>query len=1132
MLKNPLSLLLIALSAVFAVSRGLAQETLLDENFSDGELTGGSDPLDATWFAATASTAAIVDDAAGLGAGNALQYLSSGNFSRVTAALDAPIALAEAGDLITISLRLRMTRFSASNDGGFRFGLHNDSGEPITGANLGQSWTDLTDGWDGYYFRIGVGTAAGMRIYKDLPVAGNSAMGGSGDVTVGNGTAVALDDMAVHTARIEIERTAGSQNELRFFWDGVPMVSATTTTSGGEMSAFTNLTIGTGSTEVDTVVDDIRITLGEGTTVVEPIDLQARLVDWTRAGVEGGIPDYANIIDFGEAGGDATGQVDNTARLQSLISNLTEDTVIYFPAGVFRFDRRIRLADISSRDLPGVILRGAGTRDTKLLFMDPVAEDSGLFDVSGYAIGADIPIVTGLTKDSTSITLQSAAALMVGDWIAIRQDNDYDAMATTRNIPDYLDSIDNATGYARRVVGQVVKVTAIEGNVVMLDRGLHLDFTWANPTVTRVHMIEGVGFEDLTLENGLASAKRMNSDFLYAANCWIRNVHSLMAMRFHVATELCANLTISDSFFNDAFRHDGGGHGYGTLIADTTTHCLIENNVFQKLRHSMIWKEGATGNVFAYNYSFGGEWDSSGVPPDLSGHGHYAFANLLEGNIVEYVHASDYWGPIGPNNVFLRNRVTLRGIDIDDRTFDQNVIGNELVSSSSPFVAFDGTSTGGYAHGNSEDGVIVWRPGEPQEVAESYFYSGKPAFWDIPDPWPSLGPEQTAGTYTIPAKYRWDNGLMEEFVAPVPEISGQPVSAAAEMGGGVVFSVEARLLGEVDFQWKRDGVDLSDNGTVSGSKTPSLVLSDVSLADQGIYRLVITNPRGSTTSDPALLSLWSPDDGVLSNLSTRGQVLSPPNILIGGFVIVGDAPKTMLVRGIGPSMGTFVGPEKALPDSMISLTLNGSKILENDDWGTQPDAEAIASLTAQVSGFPLEPDSKDAVLLADLGPGVYSARLGAKEGSGIGLVELYDGGSGSGDSRLMNISTRGRVGLGDAVMIPGIVVTGNSRRLLIRGVGPELAVSIGLDPDEVLADPVLTLKDADGLIVTTNDDWGSGGDAEMITMVSQQVGAFPLTPGSADAVLLVDLPAGVYTAKVSDATGGEGISIVEVYAAP
>ena len=1128
--RIPAFTLVVAVAAITSALVATGQETLLEETFSDGDLTGGSDVLDAVWYAATASTASIVDDAGGLAAGQAMEVLSTGNFSRVTAVLDQPIALAETGDVLVVELRLRMTRFSASNDGGLRFGLHHDNGEPITPANLGQSWTDLTDGWDGYYFRIGVGTTAGTRIYKDLPVAGNSAMGGSGDTTLGNGVAVALNDEEVHTVRLEIERTADSQNKLSFFWDGDLIQSSSTATTGGEMSAFTNLTLGTGSTEVDLRVDDVVITQAE--VAVDPIDLEARLVDWTRAGVEGGIRDYGRVIDFVEAGGDATGRTDNAPLLQSMIRGLAEDTVIFFPAGVFRFDRRITLLETSRLNLPGIILRGAGTRETKLLFMDPVAGDAGLLDVSGYRVGSDIPVQDGLTKGSTSITLQSATGVAPGAWLAIRQDNDPDAMATVRPIPDYLDSIDNDSGWAARVVGQIVKATAVEGNTVTIDRPLHLDFTWANPTVTVIRMIEGIGFEDFTLENAVAAANRVNVDFLYAANCWIRNVHSLMAMRFHVGTERCANLTIRDSWFDDAHRHDGGGHGYGTLIADTTTHCLIENNVFRKLRHSMVWKEGANGNVFAYNYSTEGKWDGSGVPPDISGHGHFAFANLIEGNIVQNVHVSDYWGPIGPDNLYLRNRVTNRGIRIENRTMDQSLLGNEPVPPFTPFIAVDGTSTGAYLHGNREGGGIQWRPGESQVVSDSYFHSSKPAFWPIDDPWPSIGPEYEAGTHTIPAKDRWDNDLMAAFVAPIPAIESAPVSAAADIGGTATFSVDALVFGEADYQWERAGLSLEDGANVSGARTSTLRLDNLTADDAGTYTLVITNERGSATSQSALLSLWSLEDGQLLNLSTRGRVLAGNEILIGGFVIAGSASRTMLIRGIGPSLGPYIGPGKALEDSTIAVFAGGVSILDNDDWGSQPEAGDIGLLTAQVGAFPLEADSKDAVLLAELEPGAYSVHLSGKGASGIALVELYDGTDGNEDARLMNISTRGRVGAGDAIMVPGIVVAGNTRRLLIRGVGPELAASFGFDPASVLPDPVLTLKDGFGNTVATNDNWGDGGDEAAIVAVAQQVGAFSLTTGSADAVLLIDVPEGAFTALVADATGGEGVAIVEIYAAP
>lgn len=284
---------------------------------------------------------------------------------------------------------------------------------------------------------------------------------------------------------------------------------------------------------------------------------------------------------------------------------------------------------------------------------------------------------------------------------------------------------------------------------------------------------------------------------------------------------------------------------------------------------------------------------------------------------------------------------------------------------------------------------------------------------------------------------------------------------------------------------------------------------------------------GTTTSEPALLSIWSVDDGSLSNLSTRGQVLAGNDILIAGFVLAGSESKTLLIRGIGPSLGQFVGEDKVLDDSTLSIYTGGAEILSNDDWSGQD----VVDLSVQVGAFALEAGSKDAVIRADLPAGAYSALVAGKDNTGLGLVELYDGSADS-DSKLKNISTRGRVGTGDFIMVPGLVVTENSRRLLIRGVGPELAESFGFNPDDVLPNPVLTLVDADNNEVATNDNWSEGADADMIVAVSQQVGAFALTDGSADAVILIEVPAGVYTALVSDADGNEGIAIVEVYAAP
>ena len=1014
---------------------------IVEESFTDGSLIGGGDTGGLDWFAGTAATVAILDDSAGLQGGNALQLISTGGFSRVTGAFPSEVSISSTGDLMIWTLKLRMTRFSAANNGGIRFGLHQDNGSPVNAATEGNGWTANTEGWDGYYFRGGVGGESAMRIFRDLNNAGNSALGGSGDVTVGNGTAWTLNDTTAHTVRIEIERQSNGQNTLRFYWDGALQQETTTATVGGALSAYTNMTIGSGSPELDLLIDDVTVTTttagGSGTT---PIDLDARLIDWTRAGVEGEIPTYASIVDFNTAGGDNTGLVDNSPLLQSLIDGLTTDSVIKFGAGTYRFDRGINFRSTLSRNLPGVIIRGDGTGRTKILFRDPNAADAGLFDIAGYNSGAEINITGGLTKGSTNITLASTSGLAAGDWLWIRQDNDPVVMATIRDIPEYASTIDNANGWARRVVGQLVKITTMVSGGVTLEQPLHLDFTWPNPTAQKLGTVSGVGFEDFTLDNGLGSAGRFNFDFSRSVNCWIRNVHSLMAVRSHIAISGSANIEIRDSYFNDAYRHDGGGHGYGTQVLDTATHCLIENNVFRNLRHAMIWKEGANGNVYAYNYSTDGNQEGSVVAKDISGHGHYAFANLIEGNIAQFIHASDFWGPIGPNNTFLRNRTTEERILIEDGTKNQNVLGNELVSTTAPFVVVDGTSTGAFVHGNNEGGSLQWRSGESQTVATSYFYSNTPSFWNITDPWPSMGPERTPGTFTIPAKQRWDSNQMQLFVT------------------------------------------------------------------------------GAAT-------------GRLSNLSTRGQVLSGDDILIAGFVVGGTASQTLLLRGAGPALDAFLDPDTVLDDPELTVYHGSEEIFTNDDWSTPNDSANVANVTATLGGLALIEGSKDAALVATFSSGAYSMHLSGKAGSGIALAEIYDADGGA-NAQLLNISTRGRVGTGATVMIPGIVVTESSRRLLIRGIGPELETSFGFASGTTLPDPVLTLTNSAGQVLATNDNWSDEAASVVaeITSVASEVGAFALTSGGGDAVMLVTLPPGVYTAQVTDANNGEGIAIVEVYA--
>jgi hypothetical protein len=98
--------------------------------------------------------------------------------------------------------------------------------------------------------------------------------------------------------------------------------------------------------------------------------------------------------------------------------------------------------------------------------------------------------------------------------------------------------------------------------------------------------------------------------------------------------------------------------------------------------------------------------------------------------------------------------------------------------------------------------------------------------------------------------------------------------------------------------------------------------------------------------------------------------------------------------------------------------------------------------------------------------------------------------------------------------------------VLIRGVGPSLA-PFGVT--DGLADPVLTLRRADGSIVDTNDDWASV-EAEVLgEKLFERVGAFDIARGSRDAVLVTRLPAGAYTVTVNAKGTASGQALVEVY---
>lgn len=130
----------------------------------------------------------------------------------------------------------------------------------------------------------------------------------------------------------------------------------------------------------------------------------------------------------------------------------------------------------------------------------------------------------------------------------------------------------------------------------------------------------------------------------------------------------------------------------------------------------------------------------------------------------------------------------------------------------------------------------------------------------------------------------------------------------------------------------------------------------------------------------------------LTNISARNHVGPGERVLIAGFIIDGNVPKKVLIRGVGPGLLDF-GVGGVLRDPLLTLhgrSASGEDVVigTNDDWSTAPEA---GDVIAQLNAFPLHLGSTDSALVTTLVPGAYTVVLSGVGGeTGEGLIELYE----------------------------------------------------------------------------------------------------------------------------------------------
>ena len=371
----------------------------------------------------------------------------------------------------------------------------------------------------------------------------------------------------------------------------------------------------------------------------------------------------------------------------------------------------------------------------------------------------------------------------------------------------------------------------------------------------------------------------------------------------------------------------------------------------------------------------------------------------------------------------------------------------------------------------------------------------------------------------------------------------QPQSISVPAGTRASFHVTASGDEPLTYQWRFDGVP------IPGVTSRIYMIPSVQRSHAGYYSVIVSDGTTQVTSAPAVLTVTDPlfvADRLL-NLSTRAQCLVGEKVVIAGFVVDGTAMKRMLIRAVGPKLTEF-GVAEALQDPQLELRRwNPSNqaydlVASNDDWGTNPNIDTIEDCQTKVGAFSIADSPKEAVLLRYLQPGQYTATAsGVDASTGVLIVELYDCDDASNSARLINISTRALADVGGNIVIPGFVFSHEgAKTFLIRVVGPTLSDRFGLT--DALVDPELVVYYNDATLpapvaILSNDNWEDNPDWEHTRDVAEQVGAFPLVPGSKDAAIVATLdgsskPLISYTIHGRGVAGATGVVIVEVYVVP
>ena len=353
-------------------------------------------------------------------------------------------------------------------------------------------------------------------------------------------------------------------------------------------------------------------------------------------------------------------------------------------------------------------------------------------------------------------------ALRGQDWIEV-------ADATLLEVGDFIKITDDDTekitsSWALYSTGQIEQVLAKSGNTLQLSNPLRRNFsTELEATVQLLDLKEEVFIEQLKIIRlDTTDAQTSNIRMDYVRSCQVKCIESQFCNFAHVDIRNSTEVTVSGSYFHEAFDYGGGGKAYGVILEFSTGRSLVTENIFEQLRHAMILQAGANGNAFSYNYATSPFWTGVNLPANSAGdlvlHGNYPYANLFEGNTVQNIVIDDSHGSNGPLNTFFRNRAELYGIFMNFLipTDSQNFVGNEITNDGQMLGNYFLNGLDHFEYGNNQLGDIL--PLETEELTEASLYrSTPPNYYLNENNWPPIGLPNMLNTHQNHAELRYKN---------------------------------------------------------------------------------------------------------------------------------------------------------------------------------------------------------------------------------------------------------------------------------------------------------------------------------------------------------------------------------------